>query len=390
MALGALPSRAGPAAPTLSLTLTTSDLARLDAANRTLLAPLAAPSPEAWLCEAGAAVRDLVGGTGVVLQLPTAPAPYFSDDAPEVVRGLLDYLVAFEAEGPRFTDPVVNTFNEVRRRTRVESFSWESSAAMVRDRGLDPLRGPVVAEVLRGHRFPDYVGVISDAVVGESMVWVLHDRPGGFAHGDHAVDLVQALAPAFRSGLDALGRLSAHRHALDAVAEPLAVVDADGRERHRNAALVRLLGADPERVQVEGALGLLAADLRRLAFPRWGEGAAGPARFEREVRTARSRYTLRASVVPAGAFGPGEAAVVSVAADFPPALPPPDALRQRFGLTAREAEVALLLAEGLTNDAVADRLFVAPKTVRRHTEGVLAKLEVAGRAAVLPRLLGQA
>lgn len=49
-----------------------------------------------------------------------------------------------------------------------------------------------------------------------------------------------------------------------------------------------------------------------------------------------------------------------------------DALRAR--LTAREAEVLRLLAEGLTNSEVADRLAVGPATAKSHVAAVLAKL----------------
>jgi DNA-binding NarL/FixJ family response regulator len=56
------------------------------------------------------------------------------------------------------------------------------------------------------------------------------------------------------------------------------------------------------------------------------------------------------------------------------------------GLTAREAEVAALLATGLTNADIADRLVVSPKTVDHHVTAVLAKLGVPNRRAVAAAL----
>jgi DNA-binding CsgD family transcriptional regulator/tetratricopeptide (TPR) repeat protein len=52
-------------------------------------------------------------------------------------------------------------------------------------------------------------------------------------------------------------------------------------------------------------------------------------------------------------------------------------------LTARETEVASLLAEGLRNAEIADRLFIAEKTVDHHVSSVLAKMGVKSRAAVV-------
>jgi DNA-binding NarL/FixJ family response regulator len=53
-----------------------------------------------------------------------------------------------------------------------------------------------------------------------------------------------------------------------------------------------------------------------------------------------------------------------------------------YPLTAREFEVARLIAQGLTNAAVAEQLFVSPKTVSAHVEHILAKLGVARRAEI--------
>jgi DNA-binding NarL/FixJ family response regulator len=52
-------------------------------------------------------------------------------------------------------------------------------------------------------------------------------------------------------------------------------------------------------------------------------------------------------------------------------------------LTSREWEVAELLREGLTTREIAERLAIAPVTVRRHVGGVLTKLGVSSRKEAL-------
>jgi DNA-binding NarL/FixJ family response regulator len=49
------------------------------------------------------------------------------------------------------------------------------------------------------------------------------------------------------------------------------------------------------------------------------------------------------------------------------------------GLTAREREVLALLAEGLDNKAIGDRLFISAETARAHVVHVLGKLNVESR-----------
>jgi DNA-binding CsgD family transcriptional regulator/tetratricopeptide (TPR) repeat protein len=60
-----------------------------------------------------------------------------------------------------------------------------------------------------------------------------------------------------------------------------------------------------------------------------------------------------------------------------------------FGLSRREREVLLLIAEGRTNREIGERLFISQKTVGVHVGNILAKLRVSGRveaAAVSIRL----
>jgi DNA-binding CsgD family transcriptional regulator len=52
------------------------------------------------------------------------------------------------------------------------------------------------------------------------------------------------------------------------------------------------------------------------------------------------------------------------------------------GLTRREAEVAALLAQGLSNAGIAERLVLSPRTVEHHVAAVLGKLEVGSRHEV--------
>ncbi|MCE1236606.1 MAG: response regulator transcription factor [Hyphomicrobiales bacterium] len=57
------------------------------------------------------------------------------------------------------------------------------------------------------------------------------------------------------------------------------------------------------------------------------------------------------------------------------------ALRRRFGLTAREAEVCLWVARGKSNRDIGDILGLSPRTVNKHLETVFAKLGVENRAS---------
>jgi DNA-binding NarL/FixJ family response regulator len=51
------------------------------------------------------------------------------------------------------------------------------------------------------------------------------------------------------------------------------------------------------------------------------------------------------------------------------------------GLTAREVEVLVLLARGLSNKQIAERLVITPKTASNHIEHIYAKIGASSRAA---------
>ena len=54
-------------------------------------------------------------------------------------------------------------------------------------------------------------------------------------------------------------------------------------------------------------------------------------------------------------------------------------------LTSREREVLSLLAAGVSNSQIAQRLALSPKTVRNHVSSIFSKLQVADRAEAIVR-----
>jgi DNA-binding NarL/FixJ family response regulator len=96
------------------------------------------------------------------------------------------------------------------------------------------------------------------------------------------------------------------------------------------------------------------------------------------VKGADAEQMVRAIRAVAGGeaiFSPAvaEKLMTYFAATRPPSSPFPE-------LTDREVEVLRLLAQGLTNVAIAARLSLSPKTVRNYVSGIFTKLQVADRA----------
>jgi len=53
-----------------------------------------------------------------------------------------------------------------------------------------------------------------------------------------------------------------------------------------------------------------------------------------------------------------------------------------LGVSRRELEVLRLLAEGLTNREIGERLYLSPRTVEKHVASLLAKTETRSRTAL--------
>lgn len=100
----------------------------------------------------------------------------------------------------------------------------------------------------------------------------------------------------------------------------------------------------------------------------------------RELPTGQGQVDVYTTVADGRADGDRTVVVVVT----PPVSSSPSCaeVRREFGLTKREAEVALLLAARRSNKEIADHLSIADKTAWRHTERVMAKLNTSSRRDV--------
>lgn len=56
-----------------------------------------------------------------------------------------------------------------------------------------------------------------------------------------------------------------------------------------------------------------------------------------------------------------------------------------YALSTRETNMLEFLSKGLTNKAIAERLFISPFTVKRHIENIYQKLQAHNRTELLDK-----
>jgi DNA-binding NarL/FixJ family response regulator len=213
--------------------------------------------------------------------------------------------------------------------------------------------------------------VIADdqASVREGLVLLLGGLPG--------IDVVGAAA----DGEQALALVAAHQPDAILLDLHMPVLDGIGATRrlvaeYPGVAIVVLTtyaddGSVIEALQA-GARSYLTKDADRTDIARALQAAAGGL----TVFDPRVRATLLAAASSAPpATEPGSA--LSSAPSPGPAPEPPD------GLTHREVEILGLMAQGLTNPEIAERLFLSNHTVKTHINRIFAKTGSRDRVAAV-------
>ena len=111
--------------------------------------------------------------------------------------------------------------------------------------------------------------------------------------------------------------------------------------------------------------------------------------YQASVRSRLGDAAWEEAVAMGRAMGPDEAIGYALSEEEPSSTPAaqvqsstrPSLPQYPAGLTSREVEVLGLVAQGLTNTQVAERLFLSPRTVHRHLNSIFHKLGVSSRTA---------
>jgi DNA-binding CsgD family transcriptional regulator len=194
---------------------------------------------------------------------------------------------------------------------------------------------------------------------------------------------ILSLRCALLSGLAMLYRMQQWKRTLEQVCDDmnagLAIFRRDGlREVARNTRWSELVEEEPERVRL---LELIRRRLEYTAVP------AGSLREDYcELQLSGRSYRMTARSAPAGTLFP-EAGVLVLMDRLGPELPNTRELRVSFGLRGREPQIALLAAEGLSNEAIAQRLRLSAHTVRHYLERVLTRMGLHSRKALALHLM---
>jgi DNA-binding CsgD family transcriptional regulator len=210
----------------------------------------------------------------------------------------------------------------------------------------------------------------------------------------HVIAALRAIAPAFRAGVAAWANAQALRtniaRMLDALSEPALMFDAAGTLMHANPSVPDLTsGANAARLRNEAQriAWSLGASVRRRGQAT--SRTEGEAQAVRRVQIGGTVYSLRGSLVGEQLLGAEPAVLVTMVASAPAPLTD-DTLASDYDLTPREIQVARLIAEGLSNTEIAERLGVKFFTARNHVERTLSKLGVPSRHRVGPLLRNEA
>lgn len=281
------------------------------------------------------------------------------DDEPASLRLLTE---AFEAEG---LTVLVATSGEA----ALDILGQTSPDLVLMDARMPGIGGFAATARLRGDPATAHLPVIIMTGLSEAEQAVAGLAAGAVDYLRKPVDVAELLARV-RLHIDRARAVHAGSASLDATGRLMLAVDSSARVLWCTPLAAQAIARwAPEWDRTSRTL----PDEARTAIERLlarGGGEGPPIRAEREGAAIEWQAV--------GTLRPGELLVRLV-----PSNPGADCerLRQRHGLTPREAEVLRWISFGKSNADISEVLSISPRTVQKHLERIFEKLGVESRAA---------
>ena len=347
----------------MRITLSTADLTALSACSRELLSALDDPTPEAWADRVVHSVRPLLRADRSVVSLPMPNGWLLRPSDPAMVDAMVSY-----AEYYHKTDVYTNA----RRRARgLDVFSYDMLITREEQRESEFWHDWILK-----YRACKPVGLAHDVAGSPAPAAIMgyKDKPTARPFGDRELAILRLLQPSFEAAFKTLRRFHVAGAELfghvDRLARPAVLVSPDGA-LHANPAFTAVFGA-----RVQSVLDAVMPHARAVVDPHGQVFAHALTGQVEGPLGAPVRWSVHL-VSPGGGrtFG-------LIDFDEPRARVDARSIRERFGLSARQAEVAMLMATRRTHKEIARALGIRPNTARRHCEQVLARLGVHSRDEV--------
>jgi len=354
-------------------------LRRIQEAQRVVLAPLRRESIDEWLQNVTRSVQRVMDADHAYALLPDSDALRMgtSDIDAGFCSRIRDSIAGIEEGAFLFDDPMPLQMHLHRRRGgpgvyhELEMFDRPTIEA-----------SPLFRELFFPFGIRYAVGMSVPLATGEAMICVGFESADADGYRREAKKRLDLLVPAFESAVRQHRRLCRARtdfsRMIDQLATPVAFLSPEGGTERYSRPLRAVLSTEPEAEKLRTAIRSVVPGVDLSA----GNDSPAPSSVTKTVCLAGGRYRLRLGRPPRS-VGRGWLVLV----DRLSLYPSPAGLEATWGLTPREVEVALLLAEGLSNRDLAEVLTISPHTARHHVQSVLDKLDVDSRSAVAHVLL---
>jgi len=201
------------------------------------------------------------------------------------------------------------------------------------------------------------------------------------AQGSYASVPIEAPAMA---GNERLYSLAA---ALDEISEGAIFLNSEGQLIWHNRAFDKLLVENREGHLLVAAVIESAGDFYQELNEMRSPIRVSEETIVRDVTIGRIEHEIYCALMPEGMLGPESYALCLVKRSASRWSSYEEHLRQTWGLTEREAQVAVECLRGNKNLEIAERLRISVETVNKHLDKVYQKANVRGRAELASRLL---